>query len=104
RQIQPTLLQLQSRIDGQITSQLNDLDSLNQNTTRFDFDIQVLKEKLKRLENTTKEDWKLAEAEYLIRLANQRLLMEKDVIGAKNMLLNAVDILEQLDDPLLFDV
>ncbi|TBR44364.1 heme biosynthesis protein HemY [Marinomonas agarivorans] len=104
RQIQPTLLQLQSRIDGQITSQLNELDSLNQNTTRFDFDIQVLKEKLKRLENTTKEDWKLAEAEYLIRLANQRLLMEKDVIGAKNMLLNADDILEQLDDPLLFDV
>ena len=31
---------------------------------------------------TTSEDWLLAEAEYLLRLANQRILMEDDVTGA----------------------
>ena len=31
---------------------------------------------------TTSEDWLIAEAEYLIRLANQRVVMEKDVAGA----------------------
>jgi len=61
-----------------------------------------LESKLNRLNNTTKEDWKLAEAEYLIRLANQRLLLESDSNGAITLLINADDILNELEDPIVF--
>lgn len=65
--------------------------------------IQSLEAKLQRLNNTTKEDWKLAEAEYLIRLANQRLLLEADTKGAISLLSNADDILKEQQDPITFD-
>ena len=64
--------------------------------------LQSLQAKLNRLSNTTKEDWKLAEAEYLIRLANQRLLLEADSSGAATLLSNADDILNELEDPIVF--
>ena len=61
-----------------------------------------LESKLNRLNSTTKEDWKLAEAEYLIRLASQRLLLESDSSGAATLLNNADDILNELEDPIVF--
>lgn len=64
--------------------------------------ILSIEAKLGRLDNTTKEDWKLAEAEYLIRLANQRLLLESDSNGAITLLNNADDILNELEDPIVF--
>ena len=64
--------------------------------------LQSIEAKINRLNNTTKEDWKLAEAEYLIRLANQRLLLESDSKGAKTLLSNADDILNNLKDPIVF--
>lgn len=42
--------------------------------------------------------WRLAEAEYLLRIANQRLLMERDAPGAAALLLAADDVLAALDD------
>ena len=44
---------------------------------------------------TSGEDWLLAEVEYLIRLANQRILMEKDVSGALSLLNSADEIVRQ---------
>ena len=70
--------------------------------TQQDEKLLSLESKLNRLNNTTKEDWKLAEAEYLIRLANQRLLLESDNSGAATLLTNADDILNELEDPIVF--
>ncbi len=42
--------------------------------------------------------WKLAEAEYLLRIANHRLLMERDVTGALQLLQGADQILLEIDD------
>jgi uroporphyrin-3 C-methyltransferase len=70
--------------------------------TRQNEQLQSFDAKLSRLDNTTKEDWKLAEAEYLIRLANQRLLLESDSKGAVTLLSNADDILNELQDPIVF--
>ena len=44
---------------------------------------------------TSGEDWLLAEVEYLIRLANQRVLMERDVSCALSLLSSADEIVEQ---------
>jgi len=42
--------------------------------------------------------WKLAEAEYLLRIANHRLLMERDVTAALELLRGADQILLEIDD------
>ncbi len=49
-------------------------------------------------------EWKLAEVEYLLRIANQRVLMERDVDSALKLLKSADAILQELDDFALFQV
>lgn len=48
--------------------------------------------------NRTRTDWLLAEAEYLLRIANQRLLIEQDFKGALAVLQAADDVLAETDD------
>jgi len=48
--------------------------------------------------NRTRTDWLLAEAEYLLRIANQRLMIEKDIRGALSALESADDVLRESDD------
>jgi len=43
-------------------------------------------------------EWKLAEVEYLLRIANHRLLMEQDVRGTIQLLTSADLILQEMDD------
>ena len=52
----------------------------------------------------TSRDWKLAEAEYLLRIANHRLLMERDAVTAGQLLTTADKILADLGDFSVFDV
>jgi len=52
----------------------------------------------------TSRDWKLAEAEYLLRIANHRLLMERDALTAGQLLTTADGILADLGDFSVFDV
>ncbi len=48
--------------------------------------------------NRTRTDWLLAEAEYLLRVANQRLTIEKDIGGALAALESADEVLAESDD------
>ncbi len=52
----------------------------------------------------SERDWKLAEVEYLLRVANHRLLMEQDVATALGLLQAADGIVEALDDLVLHPV
>ena len=52
----------------------------------------------------TTREWQLAEVEYLSRIANHRVLLEKDPRGALQLLEAADAILEDLDDFAFFDV
>lgn len=49
-------------------------------------------------------DWLLAEAEYLLRIANQRLQVEQDFHGALKLLQQADQVLSRTDDPGVFPV
>lgn len=60
--------------------------------------------RLRELATTTRTDWLLAEAEYLLRLGNQRLLTERNSENALALLLSADDILRELDDVKLLSV
>jgi uroporphyrin-3 C-methyltransferase len=59
---------------------------------------------LARFGATDRQDWLLAEAQYLLRLANQRLIMADDLVAAKALLLSADGILAGMEDVALHDV
>lgn len=50
------------------------------------------------------QSWLRAEVQYLLRLANQRLIMARDVDSALALLGSADAILKELDDPTLYEV
>lgn len=52
----------------------------------------------------TPRDWRLAEVEYLLRLANHRVRLERDAAGATDLLAAADEILARLDDFALHEV
>ena len=51
-----------------------------------------------------RDSWLLAEANYLLRLANQRLVMTGDTASAEALLQSADGVLRELDDPALHEV
>lgn len=61
-------------------------------------------QKLADLGARSRNDWLLAEAEYLMRLANQRLTLEQDINSAEAMLTNADKIIAEINDPGLTEV
>ncbi|GAB1255660.1 uroporphyrinogen-III C-methyltransferase [Aurantivibrio plasticivorans] len=66
--------------------------------------LQSISTQLLALTSTTNDDWKLAEAHYLTRLAGQRLLMERDAESALALLLAADEIISHRSDPALYDI
>lgn len=60
--------------------------------------------RLLSLTATTTDDWRIAEVDYLLRLANQRVLISRDGATAITLLEAADKILLELGDPRLFDV
>ena len=60
--------------------------------------------RLRSLTSTTTDDWRLAEVEYLLRLANQRILISKDSVTALGLLATADQILLTLADPRFFAI
>ncbi|MBZ9558878.1 MULTISPECIES: uroporphyrinogen-III C-methyltransferase [unclassified Modicisalibacter] len=55
-------------------------------------------------QQTDTSEWRYAEVEYLLRLANQRLQLERDVKGAISLLQTADKRLAQIDNPALTPV
>ncbi|MDH5736900.1 MAG: uroporphyrinogen-III C-methyltransferase, partial [Gammaproteobacteria bacterium] len=66
-----------------------------------------LKETLEAVDRrlgVTSEDWIMAEAEYLLRLANQRVRLDDDVPGARKLLQSADQMLRQAEIVTAFEV
>lgn len=88
--------QLSLAATGEDTAIAQLRESLNNATEQLRADLkEELSEGLSEGLGTSSEDWLLAEVEYLIRLANQRVLMEKDAKGAASLLSSADEIVEQ---------
>lgn len=60
--------------------------------------------RLNAMTGTTRNDWKLAEAAFLLRMANQKVLLEHNSVEALAMTRAADAILQAQDDPGLFPV
>jgi uroporphyrin-3 C-methyltransferase len=59
---------------------------------------------LKQQLGTSSEDWLLAEAEYLLRLANQSIVMEDDVAGSIALFESADKIVKEAEGIIAFDL
>ena len=55
-------------------------------------------------QSNSRKDWLLAESEYLLRLANQRIMMENTSQGALALLKSADKILQETDDVAIYPV
>jgi uroporphyrin-3 C-methyltransferase len=78
---------LQTRASGQDTQ-----------LERLEATLVLQRDEIARFGATDRQDWLLAEAEYLLRLANQRLIMAGDVVAATALLTSADSILLELED------
>jgi uroporphyrin-3 C-methyltransferase len=92
--IQAGLSELKSEVGGMGGESGRLAESIALLQTQLD----ELRAEMARYSATDRQDWLLAEAEYLLRLANQRLIMAADVNAAQGLLNSADDILRQLDD------
>lgn len=99
-QIQADTAQLGSRT-GQLAKNLDALRAqLAEERTELGGQIA----ELNRYNNNDPADWMLAEAQYLLRLGNQRLVMAGDVVATEALLTSADNILRGLNDMRLHDV
>jgi uroporphyrin-3 C-methyltransferase len=98
--------QQQVRQFQQQTSQLQDQlqQQLEQRNRELQQQLNGLRQQIQAITTTTTDDWKLAEAYYLTRLAGQRLLMERDTESALALLQSADRIVRNYPDPNLFPV
>lgn len=109
------LSEVLSSVDGDLTTMI----AQQQNQKReFDKRLMDVTQRLKNSEDrlhaqnkrllamstTSREDWLLAEAEYLLKLANQRVLVERSAESAIGLLQEADSILRDLSDPDLFSL
>lgn len=89
---------LQTRLQAGLTKLENSSSEQGVLLARLEASQEVQREEIARFGATDRDDWLLAEAEYLLRLSNQRLIMAGDVVAATALLGSADNILLELDD------
>lgn len=96
------LEQQQSRLLGSLDSQREGLAQLRADQQQQLAELlarsQELTSRVDKLATVDRKDWLIAEAEYLLRLANQRLQLGRDAKAAAQLLASADAVLEDMDD------
>ena len=80
------------RIVGRFTQQVEELETNQQN-------LEQASTKLYELYGRNKNEWQLAEVEYLMRVAQHKLILQDDFAGAAITLQAASDLLGETGDP-----
>lgn len=104
---------LQSRLQTEVDSQLADtreraeareqelrqqIEQLRRDQEQLRQQVDGQQQRLASLSTTSREDWLLAEAEYLLKIANQRVLMERTTENAVALLRSADERLQQASE------
>ncbi|AMO54680.1 uroporphyrin-III C-methyltransferase [Endozoicomonas montiporae CL-33] len=106
-QLQSQIARQQARLTETVQSLApvdQQLQAVQQRNDRLLNRMDVLSRHVRELAGSNRDGWQLAEVEYLLRLANQKLLMTNDVISAKALLQDADNILLELDDYSLYPI
>ncbi|MEP4486632.1 MAG: uroporphyrinogen-III C-methyltransferase [Halioglobus sp.] len=97
-----SLAQLGQSFDGQLRTGIAALEGrnaeLDARIAQLDSMLSEQRAELARFSSNDRESWLMAEAEYLLRLANQRLIMTGDAASAVKLMSSADEILVELDD------
>lgn len=101
---QAKLTTVAQNVSTDIMKQKEQLQAQQQRDAKLLSRIDILTTKVRELEGSTRGHWRLAEIEYLLRIANQRLLTVNDVTSSLVLMASAEQILEQMDDYSLFPV
>ena len=88
----------------QLRQQRSTITQLQGQLAELQRSVTAQSNRLGELGNTSRQDWQLAEADYLLRLANQRLMLERDSRAALGLLEEVDNILRQVDLPDLYGV
>lgn len=91
-------------LQRELDQQRNAVDQLRQQVAQLQRGLASQSSRLGELGNVSRTDWQLAEADYLLRLANQRLLLERDSRAALGLLEQVDEILRRVDRPDLYGV
>lgn len=102
RQDLQSLGQQQRKLEGALESQRESLAQLRSDQQRQLGNLldrsQQLEATVDKLATVDRRDWLIAEAEYLLRLANQRLQLGRDARAAAQLLASADQVLLEMDD------
>ena len=98
------LRQQLSQQNQQLSQQSQTIQQLQQQLAGLQRNVTAQGARLSQLGNASREDWQLAEADYLLRLANQRLMLEQDSRAALGLLKEVDTIVRQVDLPDLYGV
>jgi len=96
--------QANTALQNQLHQQSRAIAQLQQQLATLQRNVTAQGNRLGELGNVSRSDWQLAEADYLLRLANQRLLLERDSRAALGLLEEVDNILRQVDLPDLYGV
>lgn len=100
QQLARTAETLQQRLE-QLPS-ADELESRRRLLSQLQGDQQLLNQRLETVLGASRQDWRLAEAEHLLRLASLRLSALQDINSATALVQAADDILHEQDDPAAF--
>lgn len=98
------LKQSEQQLDARV-SQLPpaaELEERRRLVAQLQGDQQRLSQRLESVVGASRKDWRLAEAEHLVRLASLRLSALQDLASARALILGADEILREQDDPSAF--
>lgn len=91
-----------SQLRQQLADQRGDLraarEQLSTRITQQQAQLDAQQQRLTELASSDRSDWQLAEAEYLLQLANQRLLLGGDVKTALEQFAGADSVIRSIDD------
>ncbi|WP_444920737.1 uroporphyrinogen-III C-methyltransferase [Microbulbifer sp. CnH-101-G] len=98
------LQQADIALRNQIQLQARTIAQLQQQLAGMQRSLTAQGNRLSELGNVSREDWQLAEADYLLRMANQRLMLEDNSRAALGLVEKVDTILRQVNLPDLYGV
>lgn len=102
--LQDGLSSLDQRLEGRLNRLETEVAAKRESLAQLQRQLDDTARRLLTADPTGRTDWLMAEAEYLLRLANQRLFMERDYDGALAILKAADQVLAETREPALYPV
>ncbi|NUU68747.1 uroporphyrinogen-III C-methyltransferase [Enterobacteriaceae bacterium BIT-l23] len=99
--LQQQLAQQKTELDSRLQQQQSSLDAAQQREQVMAKTLEETREKMASITGGDANNWLLAEADYLVKLAGRKLWSDQDVATAAALLKNADVSLGQMNDPSL---